>query len=347
MWKDFLYFSKGERRAIIALIIVILFLQAALWTTDYWIPMLPESLTKVSVFRKELNAFQDTMSGQFEKGRYNDSSYKNSGSKYTGSVNSVRLTAFNPNTADSATLVSLGLRPYIAGNILKYRRKGGVFRNAEAVSHIYGLDPAQYARLKPFIRIDSEKQDIAGNAGSVALKEYDPLMAEPETERGSFSLGHSGQSVQGTSIEKISMEDASGVKSSVFASMDVNQVDTVVLQQLKGVGPVTANRIARYRSQLGGFYSIRQLEDIKGIYPDALARLQSFLKVDTAQIVKINANKASLERLKAHPYISFYQARVIVELRKARSGIGNIGELAAFKEFTKEDIDRLRWYLAF
>jgi len=69
--------------------------------------------------------------------------------------------------------------------------------------------------------------------------------------------------------------------------------------------------------------------------------------VDTTQILKINVNKASLEKLKSHPYLNFYQAKVIVELRKARSGIKKISDLADFKEFTKEDIDRLRWYLAF
>ncbi|MDD4922354.1 MAG: helix-hairpin-helix domain-containing protein, partial [Bacteroidales bacterium] len=82
-------------------------------------------------------------------------------------------------------------------------------------------------------------------------------------------------------------------------------------------------------------------------YPEVLLRLQSLLKVDTAQIRKINANKASLERLKSHPYLSFYQARAIVELRKARSGIRQVNELAEFKEFTKEDIERLKWYLVF
>ena len=43
----------------------------------------------------------------------------------------IRPAAFDPNTADSATFLSLGLPTWMAGNILRYRRKQGRFRRPE------------------------------------------------------------------------------------------------------------------------------------------------------------------------------------------------------------------------
>jgi DNA uptake protein ComE-like DNA-binding protein len=323
MWKDFFYFSKGERHAIIVLTILIVIFQIALWTVDSWLPLLPESLTNASVDQKALNIFKDSLiiENSYKKSR-NDF-YKNYSRKYSPLTKSPILSAFDPNTADSIKLVSLGLRPYVAKNILKYRRKGGAFRNAEDFSRIYGIEPTQYETLKPFIRIKS------GTAEETISQKSEVLAAN-----------------QITKPEELIPVSSQKIQAQVQA-LEINKVDTAVLQQLKGVGTFSANRIIQYRSRLGGFYSINQLEEVKGLYPEVLMRLQSFLKVDTAHIVRINANKASLERLKSHPYISFYQAKVIVELRKARSGIKNINELADFKEFTMKDINRLKWYLSF
>jgi len=335
MWKDFFYFSKGERRAIVTLTIVIILVQIALWTADYWIPALPEKLTKVSAIQRELRIFKDTLSGQKSY-----ESYGNTGRKYSGHSNSAKLTNFDPNTADSADLVSLGLRSYIARNILKYRNKGGVFRKAGDFARVYGLSPEQFARMKPYIKIYSENKNFSGNPGfSGSTDEKTPSSVFDSETASATSISKKSESV-------LSLNTAN-VKPSGFTFMEINRADTTILQQLKGIGSVTADKIVQYRNKLGGFYSINQLKEINGLYPDALVRLQSLMKVDTTQIVKINVNKASLERLKSHPYLSFYQAKVIVELRKARSVIKNMDELAPFKEFSKADIERLKWYLAF
>lgn len=335
MWKDFFYFSKGERRAIVALTVIIILVQIALWTADYWVPALPEKLTKMAAIQQELKIFKDTLSGQKSY-----ESYKNTGLKYSGYPNSPKLTNFDPNTADSAEFVSLGLRPYIARNILKYRSKGGVFRKSEDFARVYGLTPEQFARMKPYIRIHSQDKNLSGS----------PVFSGLTDERTPFSAFDS-ETTSATSTsersESVLPQNPAKVKPSGFTFMEINRADTAILQQLKGVGGITASRIVQYRNRLGGFYSINQLKEINGIYPDALARLQTLMKVDTTQIIRINVNKASLERLKSHPYLSFYQAKVIIELRKARSVIKNIDELAQFKEFSKADVERLKWYLAF
>lgn len=326
MWKDFFYFNKGERRAILALTILIIIIQLFIWTSDFWLTILPESITDESNIQKDMDAFQDSSTSIYDS---NISSYGSSRfSQYSGRKDlffpksTVELSKFNPNIVDSARFVSMGLPPFIVRNILKYRRMGGVFRKVEDFARIYGLEPEQYARLKPYIQLPTSKIDFTG----------EPFTQDPErTEK----------------IGKLTVNHEAFPDKLIIQHIDINTVDTTVLQQIKGVGSVTAKRIAKYRDRLGGFYSMHQLEDIKGIYPEALTRLQSLLKVDTSQIERINVNKASLEKLRSHPYLSYYQAKVIVELRRARSGIKNIKELSEFKEFTVDDMERLKWYLSF
>ena len=43
---------------------------------------------------------------------------------------------FDPNTADSATFVRLGLRPRVARAIVHYRAAGGVFRKPQDIARI-------------------------------------------------------------------------------------------------------------------------------------------------------------------------------------------------------------------
>jgi DNA uptake protein ComE-like DNA-binding protein len=324
MWKDFFYFSKGERRAIIVLTILIIVIQSIIWTSDLWLSFLPESIRKISGIQKDMEAFQDSLSDSRQRNvpEYKSSRFLESSRQISTIASS--LFVFNPNTADSAEFISLGLSPYVARNILKYRRMGGVFRKAEDLAKIYGIQHDQYVRLKPYILIPLKKNDFM----------HERILP-------GFEDSQLGKALSSSRTEDVT------IGSTIPERIEINRIDTMTLLQVKGIGRVSAGRITKYRNQLGGFYSIKQLEDIKGIYPDVLMRLQSILRVDTSLIVKINVNKASLERLRAHPYLSFYQAKVIVELRKARSRIRNINELSDFKEFSAIDIERLKWYLSF
>ena len=61
----------------------------------------------------------------------------------------------------------------------------------------------------------------------------------------------------------------------------------------------------------------------------------------------IAVNQSSLDKLKSHPYINFYQAKIIVELRKKKGKIRDISELSLLEEFSENDLKRLTHYLSF
>jgi DNA uptake protein ComE-like DNA-binding protein len=356
MWKDYLYLNKRERSAFWIFSVFIILMQLGIWTSGKWLPMLAKSLDfKTDTIQTDSTIYNhgfDKSRGSDEKLFSNGGSYNNHayGKLKTKAV----LQEFDPNKADSVTLVSLGISPYVAKNIMKYRQKGGSFRKPEDFARIYGLETSLYQKLLPYICVGSKQNN---NHISVLNKEVDnnKAFSNNETE-------HSGRSVEKADYRqenlvknilsgKDSLQDLQTVnvnagKAGLFVSgFELNAIDTSSLQMLKGVGPATASRIKKYGNQLGGYYDVSQLSEIKGLYPNVLALLQKSLTVDPTGIRKININKASLEKLKAHPYIDFYQAKVIIGLRTSRKGIKDLRELSEFKEFSAEDLEKLKWYL--
>lgn len=81
------------------------------------------------------------------------------------------LFAFDPNTATVAELRQLGLSERLANNLLRYRDKGGRFRKPEDLQRLYGLAPADYERLRPFVQIagGTDKKEALPAAPPLAL----------------------------------------------------------------------------------------------------------------------------------------------------------------------------------
>ena len=62
---------------------------------------------------------------------------------------------------------------------------------------------------------------------------------------------------------------------------------------------------------------------------------------------KIYINKASVERLKSHPYLTFSKAKEIYELRRDRGKLKNIDELRKLHSLSDEDLLKIEPYLSF
>jgi DNA uptake protein ComE-like DNA-binding protein len=129
--------------------------------------------------------------------------------------------------------------------------------------------------------------------------------------------------------------------------VELNSADTALLKKIPGIGSSFAKRITGYRRLLGGYYRIEQLQEVYGMYEELYTRLVPWFSIDTALIEPLNANTASLDRLRAHPYIDSYQAIAIVELRKKRSKIDSFEQLLMLEEFAKPENERIRNYLKF
>jgi DNA uptake protein ComE-like DNA-binding protein len=130
-------------------------------------------------------------------------------------------------------------------------------------------------------------------------------------------------------------------------TIDVNRSDTTELMKVPGIGSSFARKISGYRNLLGGFYRIEQLQEVYGMYEELYVKIIPYMTVNTDSIRTIAVHSASVDKLKSHPYINFYQAKAIVEIRKKNGKINDINELSLLEEFTPDDLERIQPYLDF
>ena len=300
MWKDFFYFSKSERRAI-------LFLLTLLFTLVCIGVLLPakgkESLEQDQKGIEEIKDFLTGIQAIKEK-QHLQYSYGKSEKR------EVILAAFDPNLADSIELLQRGLPPFIAHNILRYREAGGKFRIVDDFSRIYGLSAEKFKILRPYIHISEAFQ-----------RKKDTLLFSKKAEKDTLVVY---KYPEGTLV-------------------DLNEADTAELKKIPGIGSGIARTIVAYRNHLGGFYEVAQLKEVNYINEDML----KWFKLGNVPIHRINANKAGLDKLRSHPYMNFYQAKVIIEYRRRKGNLKSLSQLSLYEEFTEKDLERLSHYLAF
>lgn len=63
--------------------------------------------------------------------------------------------------------------------------------------------------------------------------------------------------------------------------INLNSATSEQLQQVPGIGPVTAEKILKMRKLHGPFRSVNELRAIKGIGPKRLAKMKPYLAVDS------------------------------------------------------------------
>ena len=228
---------------------------------------------------------------------------------YRQETPAVERFSFDPNTADSTQLLRLGLQPWQVRNIYKYRAAGGIYRKKEDFARLYGLTVKEYRELEPYIHISADYQPAV-------------TLFEEKTDYVCDTLRYPEKMAEGETV-------------------DLSTADTTVLKRVPGIGSYFARRVVDYGHRLGGYVSLDQLDEIDGFPQEAKA----FLSLETPQVRKVNVNKASLDELKRHPYINFYQARAITDYRRLHGTINDLNDLHLLRDFTPEAITRLIPYI--
>ena len=123
----------------------------------------------------------------------------------------------------------------------------------------------------------------------------------------------------------------------------LNEADTSNLKQVPGIGSYYARAIIRYGERLGGYYDVSQLLEIKGFPEESI----SYFRVAQTTLRKINVNTMSLEQLRKHPYIGFYQAKAIVEYRRLHGPLSNLRQLSTTGLFPEESLSKLKHYVVY
>jgi competence ComEA-like helix-hairpin-helix protein len=124
--------------------------------------------------------------------------------------------------------------------------------------------------------------------------------------------------------------------------LDLNSATLEQLDQVKGIGTKTAERILKYRQILGGYVSLTQLNEVYGISEENYLTMKLGLLVNRLNILKINVNFADKQELSNHPYITYEEAKKIIDYRSKNGAFTSVNELFTNKLITNEN---LRYYL--
>lgn len=195
---------------------------------------------------------------------------------------------FDPNVLDKKGWMAMGFTSRQAEGIVKYREKGAHFKVPEDLKRLYAINDEVYAILEPFIIIEAQTTTYAS--------------AEKKEKKGGYPA-----------YEQFTAE--------------LNSSDSATLVKVRGIGPAFARRIIRYREKLGGYASTGQLLEVYGMDSARYAQMSKGVFVDSSLIQKFNVNTASLEDLRAHPYIDYYIAKALVDARVRKGSFASPADI--------------------
>ncbi|HZI01610.1 MAG TPA: helix-hairpin-helix domain-containing protein [Flavisolibacter sp.] len=228
---------------------------------------------------------------------------------YVPDYTTIKPFHFNPNTLDLEGWKRLGLPERNAKTIINYRNKGGKFYKREDLQKIWGLPAGFYDHVSAFIDLPASFQH-----------------AQFKSEKETFNTPK---------------------KEKIISHININEADTSALIALPGIGSKLASRIINFRDKLGGFYTPEQIRETYGVPDSTFQKIKHLFKIDPQLIRKINANTASKDQLKNHPYIKWHIANAIVEYRNQHGPFKELAELKRIVLIDESLFQKISPYLSF
>jgi competence protein ComEA len=280
-WKDYLYFTKGERNGTLMMIFLIILVLMAPLMYGYFNPAEEQDFTAFNAAVEQFEARLAEIRAREEAER----TIRSGSRSATLQPQEVNLQPFHfdPNHLSPTQWEQMGMPARIARTIQNYLNAGGSFRYKEDLARIYLINEEMYATLEPFIELPSRPEQIL-----------------PVREAVSATL----------------REEATAEISIPAVMININTADTIELTQVRGIGPAFSRRIVEYRERLGGYLYTEQLLEVFGIDSVRFEGIRSQVTTGDANPRKININTADLEALRQHPYINYHVANSIVALRR-------------------------------
>lgn len=215
-------------------------------------------------------------------------------------------TFFDPNTASKSQLENLGLSKYIVKNILAFRVKGGKFKTKKDFAKIYGLEPAAFNQLSPYLQLPD-----------TLTKTY------PKDRFPTYAVK----------------------RPTIVQSFDINTADTSQLISLKGIGSKLAARIVKYRDALGGIINTDQFNEIYGLDTLALAQLRQYAFIKNGfEPKKLDIHQALLTDFQNHPYLSKRESSILFNYMLQHPNISK-NDILEMKGVSKGKLEKLMPYL--
>jgi competence protein ComEA len=285
MWnhfKDYFSFSRKDIRGIYVLLaILMLILLFRVFAPNFIISPEPD----FTEFDRMVLALEKAKRKALEQESAKEQSRQLEFNRPDREIAEIKLNPFpfDPNNMSEDSWIKLGLNTRQVRNIQNFIASGGRFRQKNDFRRIFTISDEEYEILQPFITI-----------------------AEDETE----DRKDQGMEMHGE-IDKV----PSAARRTEVQLVNINIADSLELLRVRGIGPVFARRIIRYREMLGGFHSADQLLEVYGLDSTKFEEISGSFLFDHASLNFIDVNSAEIKDLTSHPYIDYYLAKSIVDER--------------------------------
>jgi len=254
----------------------------------------------------ELRNFEDSMLKiDVNLSQENRFSYERNASNAPFKKRSINYFPFDPNTLNEEGWQKLGFSEKQTRIILNYRNSGKQFRSVEDLERVFVIGKEGAQRLAPYAKFNALIEDSSKSKKYTAQNRYKPILK----------------------------------------TIELNSADTLELTELRGIGPSWALRIVRYRDRLGGYITLNQLFDLRGMSDTLMDKIAPQLVIDTTLVMKLNVNEADVESLRNHPYIHSNLANSIVNYRLKHGPYKSVNALLQLRNLKEEDLIRLRPYI--
>lgn len=215
-------------------------------------------------------------------------------------TDTITFRAFDPNVVTEKELLAFGLNERLASRWVRYREKGGRFRNIADVGKIYGMDTAWFAQARRWIRITGENRMTGQNQKKRTVTLEDINTADSLSLMDVYGIGPAlarriilFRSRLGGFVSMSQLGEVYGLDSAVVLRMrrqfEVRtgfepvklDLQTITFEELAHhpyISRRQAQAIASYRSQ-HGFSSPQELMNIKLLDSAWYARILPYLKL--------------------------------------------------------------------
>lgn len=287
------------------------------------------------------------------------------------------LFIFNPNTISKDKLDLLQIPVFIKRNILNYRKAGGKFSSAEDMRKIYGVNDSIYKEVESYIIIEKEntpKKTFRIKAKKGLEGYFDPnKVGFAELKRFGFNNFQTNNLLKyrkkgGVFKESIDLQKIYGIDSAFYSiikkhiqiekkisvlqvkpkplivHVELNNADSSALVKLKGIGPVYASRIIKYRDLLGGFFAKKQLLEVYNFPEETFHNIKNNISIDTTLINKIRINFIEYPALLRHPYLNKKQVGAILAFRKDNGNIEDVSQIRSIELIDSATFVKIRHY---
>ncbi|HPA46520.1 MAG TPA: helix-hairpin-helix domain-containing protein [bacterium] len=178
----------------------------------------------------------------------------------------------NVNSADEDQLDKVpGIDRELAGNIIAFRERYGLFSDLRELMEVPGIDRKCYQDLRPYMRL-ADLPEILSPPPPVTNNTM-PGVAPPVVREGGKNPVYIPLVPrQAMPIQPARSQPRQGLR-------DLNQATLAELNAVDGIGDVLAQRILDARTKRRGFRSWQEVREVDGIGTSRLKKLQEHFTI--------------------------------------------------------------------